>query len=697
MTNSLSSHSTPMSEVRLTEPELESISAVAQTPAYTNNPVPDDLRSKLQEQFERFAFVPFQQRSSLAAIYQCSSQDKALDCLQADWAAALNAGALRLFDARRSVVSFPLRMLGPNGKPIEVGIAKSTQSNATHPWYLSYVPMGVRSHRVGEGPTASYGAIAASGMADASGLNDGGSAAAVSPSAPGVTHAAPHSASSTMSAHAAAGTASSTASSPITFIPTQMTAALDAMRTRENYLSAPVPAETREQMQQLTKSEAPFGTDIWIMDKWRERLQELAQPLAESASEKLDVAGLLDRDFRYCVEHGIMRAYGDKTLFPVSICRRDGQTPIEVSLKPDTRRVDVAVHGNVAPWVVWGVDDYVPRGNAQGKALEEWAYLGRWDDLLTQLDEMALQESWDFEEEGAQASKSILRSYLKYTFYRLKQEEKVLQNFDEGFAAFNTGLVTRTYESIFACFEPNSPQDAAVGEGVNGGDAQGAVRRSQYWRFAGFCKVGSRRLGKRLVATFNPLPARAQYFADKDDLLYDCSRELIVDRDHILIDNIDRLPIQFLEEEMRGFDEAEDALERIKQIDPAQQHELLYELYGELRHVLRNEPRLQRRLINRFQDEVDLAVKRVEWNYRTAIPSFYPTHDSVSLLLPIDLTEDSRPDIALVVELTESGAYLGQTILTMRMAYNNARLVCRPDSDWLNTSVRLVDDGLDEE
>ena len=41
-----------------------------------------------------------------------------------------------------------------------------------------------------------------------------------------------------------------------------------------------------------------------------------------------------------------------------------------------------------------------------------------------------------------------------------------------------------------------------------------------------------------------------------------------------------------------------------------------------------------------------------------------------------------------MVELVESGAYLGQTILTMNMAYNNARLISRPDSDWLNTSIR---------
>lgn len=99
--------------------------------------------------------------------------------------------------------------------------------------------------------------------------------------------------------------------------------------------------------------------------------------------------------------------------------------------------------------------------------------------------------------------------------------------------------------------------------------------------------------------------------------------------------------------------------------------------------------RIKRRLINRLDDAIELAQKRVEWNFKTAVPAFYPTKNTMSLLLPLDLTENEQPDVALVVELMESGAYIGQTILTMKMAYNNARLICRPDSDWLNTSLRL--------
>jgi hypothetical protein len=40
-------------------------------------------------------------------------------------------------------------------------------------------------------------------------------------------------------------------------------------------------------------------------------------------------------------------------------------------------------------------------------------------------------------------------------------------------------------------------------------------------------------------------------------------------------------------------------------------------------------------------------------------------------------------DLALVVSSVEDRAYRGHTVLTLEMAYTNARLVARPDSDWL--------------
>ena len=78
-----------------------------------------------------------------------------------------------------------------------------------------------------------------------------------------------------------------------------------------------------------------------------------------------------------------------------------------------------------------------------------------------------------------------------------------------------------------------------------------------------------------------------------------------------------------------------------------------------------------------------MARKRVRWNFKTAIPSYYPRANAMSLLLPLCLTDDDQVDAALVVQLVESGNYQGQTVLTMEQAYMNARLICRPDSDWL--------------
>ena len=45
--------------------------------------------------------------------------------------------------------------------------------------------------------------------------------------------------------------------------------------------------------------------------------------------------------------------------------------------------------------------------------------------------------------------------------------------------------------------------------------------------------------------------------------------------------------------------------------------------------------------------------------------------------------EDHKVDIALVVTRNPSGSYQGRTVLPLEWAYQNARLVCRPDSDWL--------------
>lgn len=59
----------------------------------------------------------------------------------------------------------------------------------------------------------------------------------------------------------------------------------------------------------------------------------------------------------------------------------------------------------------------------------------------------------------------------------------------------------------------------------------------------------------------------------------------------------------------------------------------------------------------------------------------------MQLLLPLALEHKGTIDVALVCnhkyDKEKVNNYEGRTIFTMEMAYNNARLITRPDSDWL--------------
>lgn len=441
-------------------------------------------------------------------------------------------------------------------------------------------------------------------------------------------------------------------------LPPLLERGFETMRESESYLVDPVPQNVVEELESFADGLSSFA---WVAQRWSEKI-------AECAKDDIDVLALLDRDWKFALSNRVLRYYEGKVIFPVSILRDDKETLVEVSLKRD-READ---RPGAMPWHVCFVDDFPRQKVRAGRALTEWAYLGSMDALVENLSDFALDEKWGFERDGEPKEYSILKSYLTYTFYRLQSEGKVLEDEEKGIAAFNTGLVDPTYEAIYACFSPSNME--------------------QPWRFEAFCKAGSKLWGKKLVASFDPLPQRAAYFEKKEDLLFDGNRTLQRDADHILLDNIDRLPEAFLAEELRG---ADDAIEALSRAVGAQDDSSKKAAYDELREAVESNVRIKRRLINRLDDAIELAQKRVEWNFKTAVPAFYPTKNAMSLLLPLDLTENDQPDVALVVELMESGAYIGQTILTMKMAYNNARLICRPDSDWLNTSLRVPDEEED--
>lgn len=382
----------------------------------------------------------------------------------------------------------------------------------------------------------------------------------------------------------------------------------------------------------------------------------------------------LKRSYAEAVAKGKLRKEKDSYSFETGLNDQNGNS-IKVSIKRNSIKASNKRTGNDEySWFL----NYVgskrnKQNNAPGKKLEQYAFLGSWQSFLEALADMALAEPWDFgEQDGEHRGYFILRKYIQYTFYRLTLENKVLESDDGTFAAFNTGLVTARYDDIYACFKASEGGYAAT------------------WRFCflGFCTKGSRGTGKRLVDCFNPLPQPASYFERKEDLLFDLEKELHPDYDHILRDNVSRLPISFLQEECRDSGDARSHIQRAQQTVGFDRKQA----FRELANCIAEDSQLFKRLRNRIADAIELAKKKVRWNFKTAIPCYFPTRNVMSLMLPLSLRDNGAADVALVVEQMHSGNYQGQTILTLQQAYINGRLLCRPDSDWLNTHIARVED-----
>ncbi len=132
-------------------------------------------------------------------------------------------------------------------------------------------------------------------------------------------------------------------------------------------------------------------------------------------------------------------------------------------------------------------------------------------------------------------------------------------------------------------------------------------------------------------------PSRANYFEDPSLLLFDWHYQININYKHILKDikNINRIP------------------EKLKD---------------------------SKNILNNLNGSIESMKKKVSANYKLAIPQYY--EGIIQLLLPLCLEDDENPSLALAV--TKVGDYYqGHTCLTLDMAYNNARLIAKPESSWL--------------
>ncbi len=149
--------------------------------------------------------------------------------------------------------------------------------------------------------------------------------------------------------------------------------------------------------------------------------------------------------------------------------------------------------------------------------------------------------------------------------------------------------------------------------------------------------IGWRKSSDRELSKFGLLAEPASYIDDPSDLIYNTKIELRINVDHIIQANKDRFP--------DPFNTMDDYI-----------------------------------LSTILNGTIEDAKKRVRRNYKTAIPQYYK--GKIQLLLPICLKSKGKADLALVIE-KDHDVYRASTCLTLDMAINNARLIAKPDDEWL--------------
>lgn len=253
--------------------------------------------------------------------------------------------------------------------------------------------------------------------------------------------------------------------------------------------------------------------------------------------------------------------------------------------------------------------------------LFDFAYMPEFSDKIDLLVRMARPERWDFSSDVQSVPHQILVNYINHTFKRLYQLNKRCKESNVYMYEDASNLCFNT-----GLFTQNFEEIFAY-------FLKSTAGKPREWILSGFFKESSTELRQIKV-----LPKRARYFDNITDLIYDTQLELRVNIDHILDDdnNRKRIPEQY-------------------QTTP-------------------NLPMLFKGLA------LNYARIRIMENYKAAVPQFF--NGNIQFLIPISLGDPRVVDLSLAVS-RDGDVYSGRTCLTLDMAYNNARLIAKPETDWL--------------
>lgn len=249
---------------------------------------------------------------------------------------------------------------------------------------------------------------------------------------------------------------------------------------------------------------------------------------------------------------------------------------------------------------------------------------------LDGIDAWAFQQD-RFKNKYPNTSVPKLKNYLNYTFRRLVELETLTPgryfrySGDKTWVAFNTGLQNIHGADLLAIFERYKQKPGTP------------ARVVPDWVFKGCYPPNDRHYRDRFGTE---IPEIAWYSVDSRDYVFDTQY-------HLERDVFDHLFERA--KERAGLPNAGDEVVR-----------------NYLRGALEN------------------LVPKIRRNYKVAIPVWYVEEKRMQLLLPFFSASSSDVSCFLVDRDDATNSYRLKTIFDLDQAYFSARLITRPDKDWLN-------------
>ena len=262
--------------------------------------------------------------------------------------------------------------------------------------------------------------------------------------------------------------------------------------------------------------------------------------------------------------------------------------------------------------------------------LFDFAYIPAWYEQLYELSQLAVPEPWRFRQPTYETQNNqtpILERYINQIFRK--------QAVEYNYAIEQQAEGIFYLRNEFSCFHTGLYTKNLKGIYMCF-DRNKRLDTLRQWYFKGFVTDDS-----PWLKYVQPLPLRPAFPTRQWMAYYEPEWEIRVNTDHILGDgdNVARLP---------------------ESIRDAWNLPLLLET------------------------AVELARRKALTDWSLAVPQMF--QGRVQYLLPIHLTNMERPDLAMALSIME-GYYIGHTCLTLEMAYQNARMLARPTSDWLTQLV----------